>query len=442
MPPRPGFFLVNPVARSFIITEGFNAPRNYAFAPTKKQLHEGVDIMAIDTQGNPVTVFAAQRGVVDKVAFAQQGYGRYVRIVHRWGNQKYVTWYGHLSAATVSEGDFVLAGQKIGIAGTTGFSTGIHLHLTLQHIAHGLSNYTVDDVIDPAPLFRLDEVPPFDEAMFLADVTVADGMEMQPGQSFRKTWRVRNTGTTAWTDEYRLAFAGGEKMGGPDDVTLPRADIRPGEAINVTVKLFAPAEAGRQRSQWMFRHPDGSLFGEDLFTEIVVKEVKAVDEASYVADVTVEDGTVIQPDEGFVKTWRVLNTGTTTWTTDYSLRFLGDDQMRGPDSVPLPREVKPDEMIELSVSLTAPTTPGRHRSTWKLANAQGALFEFEQYAEIQVPQRVVSEDKLNELRWVADVTVPDETSVEAGETFVKTWRVRNSGETTWGQGYTLGFFNG
>ncbi len=442
MPSRPDFFLVNPVARSFIITANFNAPRNYAFAPTKKQLHEGVDIMAIDMQGNPVPVFAAQRGVVDKVAFAQQGYGRYVRIVHQWGSQKHVTWYGHLSAATVSQGDFVLAGQKIGIAGTTGFSTGIHLHLTLQHIGHGLSNYTVDDVVDPAPFFRLDAVPPFDEALFLADVSVADGMEMRPGQSFLKTWRVRNTGTTAWTDAYRLAFAGEEHMSGPDDVTLPRSPIQPGEAINMTVRLTAPAVAGRHRSRWTFRHPDGSLFGEDLFTEVVVKEAKPIDEASYVADVTVEDGTIIQPGAAFVKTWRVHNTGTTTWTTDFSLRFLGDEQMGGPDRVALPREVKPDEMIELSVPLTAPQTAGRHRSTWKLANAQGAIFEFEQYAEIQVPQRVAPAQKLNELRWVADVTIPDETPVEAGQTFVKTWRVRNSGESTWGAGYTLGFFSG
>lgn len=95
------FFLINPVARSLVITDRFNAPREYAFAPDKKQLHEGVDLMAIDPQGQPVAVLAAQRGVVNRVAFTGQGYGHYVRIVHAWGGQTYVTWYGHLSTISV-----------------------------------------------------------------------------------------------------------------------------------------------------------------------------------------------------------------------------------------------------------------------------------------------------------------------------------------------------
>jgi hypothetical protein len=63
--------------------------------------------------------------------------------------------------------------------------------------------------------------------------------------------------------------------------------------------------------------------------------------------------------------------------------------MGAPNSVSLPREVKPGEVVDLSVTLRAPAQPGRHRSTWKLANAAGKVFDFEQYAEIQVP-RVVS----------------------------------------------------
>jgi hypothetical protein len=68
-----GFFLTNPVARSFMIIEHFNAPRNYTFAPNKKQLHEGVDVMAIDSQGQPVAVLAAQRGLVTKWRSSPRG---------------------------------------------------------------------------------------------------------------------------------------------------------------------------------------------------------------------------------------------------------------------------------------------------------------------------------------------------------------------------------
>ncbi len=439
MSPLPDFFLGNPVTRDFRISEHFNAPRNYTFAPTKKQLHEGVDIVAIDAQGNPVGVLAAQRGVIDKVGFAAEGYGNYVRIVHDWNGEKWVTWYGHMSSITVQAGQFVLAGQKLGIAGTTGFSTGIHLHLTLQRIGRGLSNYTVDDAVDPEPFFRLAPVV-YDEATFVADVTLPDDTLVQPGQALAKTWRVRNTGTTLWDAGYRLVFAGQEKMGGPDDVALPVVPVQPGQVINLTVNLSAPTAVGTHRSAWQMRNARGDLFPNSLFAQVKIKEVKPFDEASYVADVTIPDGTVVQPGQGFDKTWRVRNSGTTTWGSGYSLRFVGDEALGGPGSVALPRAIKPGEIVDLSVALKAPAGPGRHRSTWKLHNAQGKPFDYEQYVEIQVPKQAAPTHKLSEMTWVADVTIPDETPLPQGEKFVKTWRIRNSGETTWGPGYTLAFF--
>jgi len=439
MSPLPDFFLTNPVTRSFKISEHFNAPRNYTFAPTKKQLHEGVDIVAIDAQGNPVGVLAAQRGVVDKVGFAAEGYGNYVRIVHDWNGEKWVTWYGHMSSIAVQAGQFILAGQKLGIAGTTGFSTGIHLHLTLQRIGKGLSGYTVDDVVDPEPFFRLAPVI-YDEATFVADVTVPDNTVVQPGQALAKTWRVRNTGTTTWDAGYKLVFAGQEQMGGPDEVALPVVPIQPGQVINLTVNLAAPAAAGTHRSAWQLRNPDGALVPNPLFALVQIKEVKPFDEASYVADVTIPDGTVVQPGQKFDKTWRVRNSGTTTWGSGYSLRFVGDEPMGGTGSLPLPRAVKPGEIVDLTVPLKAPAGAGRHRSTWKLHTAQGKPFDYEQYVEIQVPKQVAPTQKLSEMTWVADVTIPDETPLPQGEKFVKTWRIRNSGETTWGPGFTLAFF--
>jgi hypothetical protein len=433
------FFLINPVARSFHLNDTFNAPRNYTFAPTKLQLHEGVDIAAVDAQGRSVAVFAAQRGVVDTVGFSASGYGNYVRIVHDWHDGKWVTWYGHLSETSVRAGQFVMAGDKIGIAGTTGFSSGIHLHLTLQHIGHGLKNYTVDDVVDPEPFFRLGVQPTtFTEMTLVSDVTFRDGTETRPGQSFEKVWRVRNTGTTTWDAGYKLVPAGGETMGGPESVALLSIPVQPGQLVDWRVSLIAPATAGQYRGAWRLRAPDGTLCDQELHTQIRVKEQKPLDEVSYLADVTIEDGTVVQPGEMFVKTWRVRNSGTTTWNENYSKRWTGNQQMDGPQSVPLGRKVAPGEVIELSVTLKAPTTPGRQRSTWKLHNAQGQPFDYDQYAEIQVPKKLTKQ--LSEMRWVADVTIPDETVIQPGESFVKTWRVRNSGTTTWGAGYTLAFF--
>ncbi|MBN1564394.1 MAG: peptidoglycan DD-metalloendopeptidase family protein, partial [Anaerolineae bacterium] len=247
----PDFFLINPTAWNFIVWDRFNVPRNYTFAPTKLQKHEGIDLRATDDHNNPVTVFAAQRGIVDKVGYSAGGYGNYVRIVHKWGDQTYVTWYGHLSSTTALAGQFVLAGQKIGIAGTTGFSTGVHLHLTLQHIGHGLSNYVVADVVDPEPYFRLDGGPEFEEAWFVNDITIPDGTKLTPGETFVKTWQIRNTGTTTWTNQYTLGHAGDEKMGAADAISVITDQVRPGQLTNVSVNFIAPTTPGKHVTTWM-----------------------------------------------------------------------------------------------------------------------------------------------------------------------------------------------
>ncbi|MBN1200862.1 MAG: peptidoglycan DD-metalloendopeptidase family protein [Anaerolineae bacterium] len=440
-PSQPDFYLRNPVARSFVIGDRFNAPRNYWFAPDKLQLHEGIDLVAVDAQGRPVAILAAQRGIVDKVDFSAQGYGNYVRIVHPWHDGTWVTWYGHMSSIAVTAGQTVRTGQKLGIAGTTGYSSCIHLHLTLQHIGHGLKNYVVDDVVDPEPYFKLGPVPPFDEAWYVADITIEDGTVMQPGQRFRKVWRIRNSGTTTWTRGYRLAFAGDNRMGAPSVVALPTLPVEPGQLVDVAVDLTAPARLGTHRSTWQIRNADRELFNSPFYAEIEVEEEPSFSEASYVADVTIPDGAVIQPGQQFLKTWRVRNTGTTTWDRQYSLRFAGDDRMDGPASVSLKGPIAPGDITDVSVMLTAPATAGRHRSTWKLHDANGDAFEYGVYAEIQVPEKPSPPDRLNEARYVADVTIPDGTRMRPGRRFKKTWRIRNSGTTTWGEGCTLAFFH-
>jgi hypothetical protein len=102
--------------------------------------------------------------------------------------------------------------------------------------------------------------------------------------------------------------------------------------------------------------------------------VGCTDQFAFVQDVTIPDNSRIAPGQSFVKTWRVRNAGTCTWTTDYALVFTRDNRLGGPLSVPLPREVAPGGMIDLSVNFVAPTAPGTYRSTWRLQNEDGVLF--------------------------------------------------------------------
>ena len=92
--------------------------------------HTGIDISGGGAYGSPV--LAANSGTV-KVANTSftpgYGYGKYVIIDHGGGIQ---TLYGHMSALSVSVGDVVAQGQKIGEVGSTGWSTGPHIHFEIR----------------------------------------------------------------------------------------------------------------------------------------------------------------------------------------------------------------------------------------------------------------------------------------------------------------------
>ncbi len=99
------------------------------------------------------------------------------------------------------------------------------------------------------------------------------------------------------------------------------------------------------------------------------------DNATYVADVTIPDGTVMTAGTKFTKTWTVKNSGTTTWTKEYQLIYL--DGIMGTNNlqaVKLTQDVAPGATIDISVDFTAPQTNGPYVSYWKMYNAAGYVF--------------------------------------------------------------------
>ena len=103
-------------------------PSTYWFEPpygSYPHFHTGIDLVA--PFGSPV--FAADDGVVALVGATSTGYGNYVVIAHAGG---FDTLYGHLSTALVSVGQVVTQGTPVGLEGSTGNSTGPHLHFELR----------------------------------------------------------------------------------------------------------------------------------------------------------------------------------------------------------------------------------------------------------------------------------------------------------------------
>ena len=93
-------------------------------------------------------------------------------------------------------------------------------------------------------------------AQFMEDVTIPDGTLMEPGQAFTKTWRLKNAGALEWGEGANLGFHDGEQMGGASPVAVP--NVQPGETVDISVDLVAPAETGNYTGKWRLFAADGT----------------------------------------------------------------------------------------------------------------------------------------------------------------------------------------
>lgn len=117
-------FLVRKPVADAVMRSGFGLRRHPILGYTK--MHTGVDWAG--ASGTPI--YAAGNGVIEKEGW-ESGYGKFILIQH---NNGYETAYGHMSAFArgVNEGDHVRQGQLIGFMGSTGLSTGSHLHFEIR----------------------------------------------------------------------------------------------------------------------------------------------------------------------------------------------------------------------------------------------------------------------------------------------------------------------
>ena len=107
------------------------------------------------------------------------------------------------------------------------------------------------------------------------------------------------------------------------------------------------------------------------------------DNAVWVADISVQDGTEMSPGQNFEKTWLIKNTGTCTWGEGYHMIFGYDEKMNGQPRA-LPAIISPGETVEVTVVFTAPLTAGEYNSYWRMANTAGANFGEFLYVSIVV----------------------------------------------------------
>lgn len=90
-----------------------------------KKFHNGIDIP--QKKGTPI--YATATGIIEFTGYSKDHLGVFIKIRHRYG---FETIYGHLSAYNVIPGEVVRQGQMIGRVGSTGLSTGNHLHYIIK----------------------------------------------------------------------------------------------------------------------------------------------------------------------------------------------------------------------------------------------------------------------------------------------------------------------
>ncbi len=99
------------------------------------------------------------------------------------------------------------------------------------------------------------------------------------------------------------------------------------------------------------------------------------DRASFVKDVTIQDGTKVKAGQTFKKTWKLQNHGSCPWTSGYALVFDHGDQMGAAAAINFTAaSIQPGKNVDVSVTLTAPTKPGTYQGYFMLKNASGKKF--------------------------------------------------------------------
>ena len=154
---------------------------------------------------------------------------------------------------------------------------------------------------------------------------------------------------------------------------------------------------------------------EGLPTETSTPEARptnapgCTNKASFVADVTIPDNTSVNAGATFTKTWRISNTGTCIWASDYKLSYYSEDRMGAPDSVPL-AITYPGQTLDLSIDLTAPSSTGTRRANFVIENPEGLIISIDDDSRLWLIINVVGTAVVPTATSAAATAIPANTS--------------------------------
>ncbi len=348
-----------------------------------------------------------------------------------------------------------------------------------------------------------------DAAQFVADVTIPDGTPVKAGDTFTKTWRLKNVGTCTWTKDYSLVFDNGDSMGISAPVAFPNQNVSPGQTVDLTIlKMTAPNVSGTVRGNWKLKNANNIIFGigvaadKPFWVEIRVSTSSGggtgYDFAQNVSSATwtngpgskvenpkLEDGTTftgvgleVIPQNifnGFVQAEypaiRIQNgdhfqsiinceyqatscyvnfrldyrigSGAAQTFWSFNERYEGLYYRADRDLSSLAGQ---DVKFILRVGAAGYATGDRALWAAPRITSVGGTQKTNTPTVTGTPptptKTPVPNTGADRATFVADVTVPDGTTFGPNTPFIKTWRVKNTGKSTWTTAFKLVFVSG
>jgi surface antigen len=148
-----------------------------------------------------------------------------------------------------------------------------------------------------------------------------------------------------------------------------------------------------------------------LLTTFAAAGAWAADAAKFVSE-NYQDNTSVAGGTTFTKTWTIKNSGTTTWTSSYKLKYVSGDLSSSHSSVAISGTVKPGNNYTFSVAMKAPAVQSSaktYREDWKFTNSSGSTVKVGNsstiWAQIVVPKAVVADDYGDSCSKAADISI-------------------------------------
>ena len=142
---------------------------------------------------------------------------------------------------------------------------GIYLGLKPEDVIH-------PPTPEPTPEGCVDAMEFVDDLSY-EDEDLSNFPDIDPGESFQKGWRIKNTGSCTWTSAYFIKYVHGsdpaaQMQGQP---TAIQGEVEPGKAYDLYVSLVAPEVAGRYVGYWQMFNDNNQAFGQTIWVAVEVR---------------------------------------------------------------------------------------------------------------------------------------------------------------------------